>query len=258
MSPPIALRLAALALLVVLARAQTSSARVDVATRAAGRPANAANPATVVAARPSNVETPSNASSRLFSPFYWGPQGYVIGPSWFGAGLGGGNWRPIPNHTPFGPPGYNQTEAPVASSGDPCVFENFDCSVYTCRLGVTNTSQSTLEIFEDETGNYVARQRCFLLLDDFDAYGCRQWDRLKLDKTKTSEGPNEERGTVRLRDAAGSGPDGDVDERHPSPQVQARVREGADAGGARAVGSVRCLRGSVQKRQVLNEKLLFP
>ena len=45
MSPPIALRLAALALLVVLARAQTSSARVDVATRAAGRPANAANPA---------------------------------------------------------------------------------------------------------------------------------------------------------------------------------------------------------------------
>jgi len=193
MSPPIALRLAALALLVVLARAQTSSARVDVATRAAGRPANAANPATVVASRPSNIaETPSNASSRFFSPFYWGPQGYVIGPSWFGAGLGGGNWRPIPNHTPFGPPGYNQTEAPVVSPGDPCVFENFDCSVYTCRLGVTNTSQSTLEIFEDESGNYVARQRCFLLLDDFDAYGCRQWDRLKLDKTKTSEGPKNE------------------------------------------------------------------
>ena len=38
-------------------------------------------------------------------PFpYWGPQGYIIGPPWFGAGLGGGNWRPIPNRTPFGPP----------------------------------------------------------------------------------------------------------------------------------------------------------
>ena len=127
-------------------------------------------------------------SSRIFSPFYWGPQGYIIGPSWFGAGLGGGNWRPIPNRTPFGSPGYNQTEDPEPSPRDPCVFENFDCSVYTCRLGVTNTSQSTLEIFQNEFGDYVARQKCFLLLDDFDEYGCRQWDRLQLEKAKLPQG----------------------------------------------------------------------
>ena len=72
------------------------------------------------------------------------------------------------------------------------MFENFDCSVYTCRLGVTNTSQSTLEIFQNEFGDYVARQKCFLLLDDFDEYGCRQWDRLQLDKSKTSPGLKDE------------------------------------------------------------------
>ena len=192
MSPSIALRFAALALLVALACAQTSPRqRVDVATRTVGRPAVV--PATVVpATRPTTAPEETNVSSRIFSPFYWGPQGYIIGPSWFGAGLGGGNWRPIPNRTPFGSPGYNQTEEPEPSVRDPCLFENFDCSVYTCRLGVTNTSQSTLEIFQNEFGDYVARQKCFLLLDDFDEYGCRQWDRLQLDKSKTSPGPKDE------------------------------------------------------------------
>ena len=83
MSPSIALRFAALALLVALACAQTSPRqRVDVATRTVV-------PATVVPATRPTTAQETNVSSRIFSPFYWGPQGYIIGPSWFGAGLGG-------------------------------------------------------------------------------------------------------------------------------------------------------------------------
>ena len=57
--------------------------------------------------RPSETDAPLDPAGRAWSPFpfpYWGPQGVIIGPSWFGAGVGGGNWRVIPNRTPFGPP----------------------------------------------------------------------------------------------------------------------------------------------------------
>ena len=29
--------------------------------------------------------------------------------------------------------------------------------------------------------------RCFLFLDDFEEYGCRQWDRLRLNREKTDK-----------------------------------------------------------------------
>ena len=31
-------------------------------------------------------------ASRAWTPFYWGPQGYIIGPPWFGAGKVSGDW----------------------------------------------------------------------------------------------------------------------------------------------------------------------
>ena len=102
-------------------------------------------------------------------PFpYWGPQGYIIGPPWFGAGLGGGNWRPIPNRTPFGPPGSFTRLIAGGFCDDPSTLrsrvetaepfepvlacEGFPCEVYTCRLGTNTTDRSTLTYHRDETG----------------------------------------------------------------------------------------------------------
>jgi hypothetical protein len=144
---------------------------------------------------------------RVWSPFpfpYWGPQGYIIGPPWFGAGFGGGNWRPIPNRTPFGPPGSFATHlitdgfcddpstlrsrVETAEPFEPVLAcEGFPCEVYTCRLGTNTTDRSTLAYHRDETGETFATLRCFKLLDDFDETGCREWDRLELNRERTDK-----------------------------------------------------------------------
>ena len=64
-------------------------------------------------------------AGRAWSPFpfpYWGPQGVIIGPPWFGAGVGGGNWRVIPNRTPFGPPARLRRTSSTATcaTSTPC------------------------------------------------------------------------------------------------------------------------------------------
>ena len=130
----------------------------------------------------------------------------LIGPSWFGASVGGGNWRVIPNRTPFGPPGAQNTHL---LDGDFCDFETahaaraalaaaapfeqvpvcsgFPCEVYTCRLGTNTTHASTLVFHKDDAGNEFAKLRCFKLLDDFDETGCREWDRLELNRRRTDK-----------------------------------------------------------------------
>ena len=60
--------------------------------------------------------------------------------------------------------------------------EGFPCEVYTCRLGTNTTDRSTLTYHRDETGETFATLRCFKLLDDFDETGCREWDRLELNR----------------------------------------------------------------------------
>ena len=156
----------------------------------------------------------ANARAWSFFPFpYWGPQGYIIGPPWFGAGYGGGNWRPIPNRTPFGPPGSFEDDlfarAMEPNSNVTCLFADaaavaaavaaadpfepveacsgFPCEVYTCRLGTNTTTRSTLAYYRDDAGATFARLRCFKLLDDFDETGCRQWDRLSLNRRRTDK-----------------------------------------------------------------------
>ena len=39
------------------------------------------------------------------------------------------------------------------------------------RLGVNETSSSTLYLYKDDSGDVFARLKCFLFLDDFDEYG---------------------------------------------------------------------------------------
>ena len=63
--------------------------------------------------------------------------------------------------------------------------EGFPCEVYTCRLGTNTTDRSTLTYHRDETGETFATLRCFKLLDDFDETGCREWDRLELNRERT-------------------------------------------------------------------------
>ena len=128
----------------------------------------------------------------------------IIGPPWFGAGVGGGNWRALPNRTPFGPPGsFEQTliedgrctftslhEARAAlAHAEPfepvLVCSDFPCEVYTCRLGTNTTETSSLAFYKDASGTEFARLRCFKLLDDFDETGCREWDRLELNQKRT-------------------------------------------------------------------------
>lgn len=103
------------------------------------------------------------------------------------SGVGGGNWRVIPNRTPYGPPGVkaeaNQQTSPeddpevatALASAAPyesiLADENFSCYVYSCRLGVVETKQSSLHLYKDDFGAVWARLACFLLLDDFDEYG---------------------------------------------------------------------------------------
>jgi len=151
----------------------------------------------------------ADPAGRAWSPFpfpYWGPQGVIIGPPWFGGGVGGGNWRVIPNRTPFGPPGALDTHlldggfcdvdaahAARAALAAAAPFEpvpvcsGFPCEVYTCRLGTNTTNASTLVLHKDDAGNEFARLRCFKLLDDFAETGCREWDRLELNRRRTEK-----------------------------------------------------------------------
>ena len=62
------------------------------------------------------------------------------------------------------------------------VASGFPCKVYACNLGTLETTESSLVMFEDSAGVKFARLRCFKLLDNFDESGCRQWDRLELNK----------------------------------------------------------------------------
>uniref|UniRef100_A0A7S0SDE4 Uncharacterized protein n=1 Tax=Mantoniella antarctica TaxID=81844 RepID=A0A7S0SDE4_9CHLO len=183
-----------------------------IATRPRGGDApTAAAAATAVVADTGEGEDEDDLAveGRAWTPFYWGPQGFLIGPSWFGLGLGGGNWRPIPNQTPFGPPGVkaNKRTKGIDTSGSVgrltqaqhaaidaspdyqsvLIAENFSCHVYTCRLGVVETNTSTLQVYHDSEGVKWARLKCFLFLDDFEAYGCREWDRLELTIAQTDE-----------------------------------------------------------------------
>ena len=59
--------------------------------------------------------------------------------------------------------------------------------MYTCRLGTNTTRASTLAFHKDDAGNEFARLRCFKLLDDFEETGCREWDRLKLNRQRTDK-----------------------------------------------------------------------
>ena len=63
----------------------------------------------------------------------------------------------------------------------------FPCEVYTCRLGTNTTNASTLVLHKDDAGNEFARLRCFKLLDDFAETGCREWDRLELNRRRTEK-----------------------------------------------------------------------
>ena len=182
----------------------SSSARLPTATL----------PRPVDTLEPVSDDPPIDANGRAwpfaFNPFYWGPQGTIIGPPWFGGGVGGGNWRVLPNRTPFGPPGSNVMDLLHDHTNEFCpgfnsahsvhatlataapfqaveVCSNFPCQVYTCRLGTKETSTSTLSLYKNDEGDVFARLRCFKLLDDFDEFGCREWDRLKLSQGRTDE-----------------------------------------------------------------------
>lgn len=67
------------------------------------------------------------------------------------------------------------------------MMENFTCNVYSCRLGVVPTNSSVLQIYRDSQGEMWARLACFLFMDDFPEYGCREWDRLRLSREKTDK-----------------------------------------------------------------------
>jgi hypothetical protein len=205
-----------LILTAALAASASSDARASSRTAALSS-TRVSTPHADVRAQPRPSSRPSSEdedaaldpAGRAWSPFpfpYWGPQGVIIGPPWFGAGVGGGNWRVIPNRTPFGPPGALETHL---LDGDLCDFDavhsaraalaaappfepvpvcsGFPCEVYTCRLGTNTTHASTLMFHKDDAGNEFARLRCFKLLDDFEETGCREWDRLKLNRRRTDK-----------------------------------------------------------------------
>ena len=178
-------------------------------TTTRARPSDAAAAATTAAA--AAAATPEGRWTPFPFP-YWGPQGYVIGPPWFGAGFGGGNWRPIPNRSPFDtPPGnfdpndlvrLEDDLAPARALQDPAtratlelaaagelvpVPGEFPCLVYTCRLGVTPAAESKLYVYHDGDGNVFARFKCYLLMDVFEDYGCREFDRLELNQQRTDK-----------------------------------------------------------------------
>ena len=126
--------------LLILTAALAASASSD--ARASSRTAalsstRVSTPHADVRAQPRPSSRPSSEDEdaaldpvgRAWSPFpfpYWGPQGVIIGRPWFGAGVGGGNWRVIPNRTPFGPPGALETHL---LDGDLCDFDA--CLLYT-------------------------------------------------------------------------------------------------------------------------------
>ena len=199
-----------LLLTAALATAASSDARASPRSAALSSTRLSTKNADVEArSRPSETETSHDPAGRVWTPFpfpYWGPQGVIIGPSWFGAGVGGGNWRVIPNRTPFGPPGaidthlldgdfcdFETTHAARAALAAAAPFEQvpvcsgFPCEVYTCRLGTNTTHASTLVFHKDDAGNEFAKLRCFKLLDDFDETGCREWDRLELNRRRTDK-----------------------------------------------------------------------
>jgi hypothetical protein len=165
----------------------------------------------------------------------------IIGPPWFGAGVGGGNWRVIPNRTPFGPPGALETHL---LDGDLCDFDavhsaraalaaappfepvpvcsGFPCEVYTCRLGTNTTHASTLAVPQ---GRRRERVRAPALLQ---AAGRLRRDRVSRVGPAQAE-PSEDGQAVRLRaplavagraDRRHSG----LDQRHRAQAIEAGVR----------------------------------
>ena len=119
-----------LILTAALAASASSDARASSRTAALSS-TRVSTPHADVRAQPRPSSRPSSEdedaaldpAGRAWSPFpfpYWGPQGVIIGPPWFGAGVGGGNWRVIPNRTPFGPPGALETHL---LDGDLCDFD---------------------------------------------------------------------------------------------------------------------------------------
>jgi hypothetical protein len=211
------LRVVVLAATAASALAAPTSTGRAVASDAAAARLPTPTPTTTTRARPSDAAattttTPTPTPEGRWTPFpfpYWGPQGYAIGPPWFGAGFGGGNWRPIPNRSPFDtPPGsfdpadlvrLEDDLAPARALQDPAtratleiaaagelvpVPGEFPCLVYTCRLGVVPAAESKLYLYRDDV---YARFKCYLLVDVFEDYGCREFDRLELNQRRTDE-----------------------------------------------------------------------